>query len=300
MSEPLIPVRKAEIAIGKPLPWAVYDANRVLLLNKGVVVTSEFQLQALTEKGLYREGGAHAAAHLHPSGVQEDAGHSDLEGGSLVAFERILLTPGDLVQLKPMQEGVSDRYNVRYLGMMKGKSLLVSTPVVEDKVLFVREGQTFLVRAFAGRDVCGFKAQVLASRMQPYPYLHLRYPNEVQAMRVRRALRAPVDIIIAVYDEEGGALKASGRIVDLSVGGARVHSHKPLGDPGNQIYISFKVMLDELEEIITTPAHVRTVAQEVDEKGQGVHVTGLQFGELSQAQRLIIMNLVYRQLYKET
>lgn len=35
MSEALIPVRKAEIALGKPLPWAIYDANHVLLLNKG-------------------------------------------------------------------------------------------------------------------------------------------------------------------------------------------------------------------------------------------------------------------------
>lgn len=300
MSDALIPVRKAEIAIGKPLPWAVYDASGVLLLNKGVEVTSEFQLQTLMEKGLYRVRGEVADLRGREMAAQEDASSPELENGSLVAFDRILLTPGDLVQLKPMQEGAQERYNVRYLGMMKGKSLLVSTPVVDDKVLFVREGQTFLVRAFAGLDVCGFKAQVLASHMRPYPYLHLKYPNEVRAMRVRRSLRAPTNIIIAVYDREGGTLKASGRIVDLSVGGARVHSPRPLGDRGEQIYLSFKVMLDDIEEIVTTPAHVRTVTQESDEKGQAVHVTGLQFGDLRPSQRLIIMNLVYRQLYQET
>lgn len=299
MSDPLIPVRKAEIALGKPLPWAVYDAQRILLLKKGAVVTSEHQLQVLTEKGLYREGSGHPPPHARPQGIPEDAEHTELEGGSLIAFERILLTPGDLVQLKPMQEGVQDRHNVRYLGMLKGRSLLVTTPVVDDKVLFVREGQTFLVRAFAGLDVCGFQAQVLASCMRPYPYLHLRYPHEVQAMRVRRALRAPVNLIIAVYDRAGGDLKASGRIVDLSVGGAKVHAREPLADKGRQVHISFKVNLDAIEEIVTTPAHVRSVGRETDEKGQDVYATGLQFDELKQAHRLIIMNLVYRQLYKE-
>ena len=72
MSDTLVPVRKGEIAIGKPLPWAVYDANRVLLLNKGVEVTSEFQLQTLMEKGLYRAGGA-ADLRGRETTAQEDA-----------------------------------------------------------------------------------------------------------------------------------------------------------------------------------------------------------------------------------
>jgi hypothetical protein len=51
----LVPVRKAEIELGKPLPFAVYDVNRNLLLNRGVVVTSEHQLEELTSRGLLWE-----------------------------------------------------------------------------------------------------------------------------------------------------------------------------------------------------------------------------------------------------
>lgn len=300
MNEELIPIRRAEIAIGQPLPWAVYDAQGVLLLNKGVVVGSEFQLQTLIEKGLYRRGGRDPRRDYAASDkASEEGGLPDLEGGALTSFDRILLTPGDLVQLSPMQDTLPERYNVRYLGMLKGKSLMVTTPVVDDKVLFVREGQTFLVRAFAGLDVCGFKAQVLASHMRPYPYLHLRYSHEVQVMRVRRALRAPVDIIVAAYERAGGKLKASARMVDLSAGGAKLHSRQSLGAGGDTLYLTFKVVLDDIEEIISIPSQVRSVAQEVDDRGQSTYATGVQFLGLERPQRLILMNLVYRHLYKE-
>lgn len=298
MKDALIPVRKADIAIGKPLPWAVYDAQHVLLLNKGVVVTSEHQLETLIEKGMYREGRTRVLEALRPQRA-ESVQDQPLEGGVDMPFDRVHLAPGDLVQLQPLQEGVEERYNVRIIGMMKGKSVLVSHPVVDEKVIFVREGQNFLVRAFSGVNACGFKARVLKANLTPYPYLHLTYPNTVHAVRVRQALRAPVDIITAVYEREGGALIASGRIVDLSVGGARVHSPVQFGEKGGRVYITFKVKLDDIEEIVTTPATIRSYGEETDEKGRRMQTVGLQFGEINPAQRLIIMNLVYQHLFKE-
>lgn len=297
MSEALIPVRKADIALGKPLPWAIYDANHVLLLNKGVVVSSEFQLQTLMQKGMYREGRPRLPGHLRPSREQETAS-ADLEGGTDVPFDRVHLSPGDLIQIQSLQEGSAERYNVRVIGMLKGKSVLVTNPVAEDKVIFVREGQSFQVRAFSGVNVCGFKARVLKANLTPYPYLHLSYPASVHAVQVRKAMRAPVDIIVVIFEREGGELLASGRIVDLSVGGARIHSPVLFGNVGSHVFITFKVKLDEIEEIVTTPACVRSLGEETDEKGKPVKVVGIQFGEITQSQQLIIMNLVYQHLFK--
>lgn len=298
MSEALFPVRKADIVIGKPLPWAVYDANHVLLLNQGMVVSSDFQLQTLMEKGLYREGRSHQPVGQRPAREQETAG-AELEGGTDISFDRVRLTPGDLLQIQPQQEGTAERYNVRVIGMLKGKSVLVTNPVVEDKVIFVREGQGFLVRAFAGVYVCGFKAWVRKVNLTPYPYLHLSYPASVHAVRLRKAIRAPVDIIVAIHEREGGELVASGRIVDLSVGGARVHTPVAFGEVGSRVFVAFKVKLDEIEEIVTTSAYVRSLSEETDDKGRPMKVTGIQFGEISQSQRMIIMNLVYQHLFKE-
>lgn len=299
MDDALIPVSRADIALGKPLAWPLYDAHGVLLLDKGVVVGSETELQALIDKGLFREAASRLAASTDPDVAAGERQQADLDDGSLVTMDRIRLTPGDLVQLRPLQDGITDRYNVHYLGMFRGRSVMVSTPVVEDKVVFVREGQLFLVRAFAGLDVCGFKAQVLASHMRPYPYLHLKYPPRVQVQRVRRALRAATDIITAVYESEGGRLIGSGRIVDLSAGGARISSPGALADRGGRIHVAFRIVLNDVEELVSSPAIVRSVAQEADAKGQPVHMTGVEFDGMASYQRLVVMNLVYRLLYKE-
>jgi c-di-GMP-binding flagellar brake protein YcgR len=298
MSEALIPVRKTEIAVGKPLPWAVYDANHVLLLNAGVVVTSQSQLEALQEKGLFREARPRPTSHRDMG--EEQAQHDDdLEGGTEMPFDRAHLQPGDLLQLQALQAGVEERYNVRLIGLLKGKSVLVTHPLEDGKLIFVREGHGYLVRAFSGVHVCGFQARVLKVNLTPYAYLHLSYPQTVRALRLRKAMRVPVDIIVAVYDREGGKLLSSGRMVDLSAGGARIHALTAFGEPGARIVVSFKFKLEAVEEIVTAPAHVRSVGDETDDKGRPVKVLGVQFDELSPSQRLMIMNLVYQQLFKE-
>ncbi|MGQ9685339.1 MAG: flagellar brake protein [Thiobacillaceae bacterium] len=291
-------MRKADIVIGKPLPWAVYDANHVLLLNKGVVVESEFQLQTLMEKGMYREGRSRLLPSTHTITGPGTSNEED-DRGEDIPFDRVRLLPGDLIQIQPLQEGAVARYNVRCIGMLAGKSLLVTSPTAEDRVVYIREGVGVLARAFSGVFVCGFKARVLKSYLMPYPHLHLTYPASVHAVRVRKAMRAPVDIIVAIYEREGGELVASGRIVDLSVGGARIHSPVQFGNVGSRVFITFKVKLDEIEEIVTTPAYLRSLGEDTDEKGKPVKVVGIQFGEITQSQQLIIMNLVYQHLFKE-
>jgi hypothetical protein len=130
--------------------------------------------------------------------------------------------PGDTLQLQPLLEGQTERFSVQVIGVMKGKSLLVTAPLVDGKLIFVRDGQTYLVRAFSGLNVCAFKARILKSQLQPFPYLHLSYPDSVQAMRIRKAMRAPASIIVAVHDSEAGRQIGAGKIIDLSVGGARM------------------------------------------------------------------------------
>ena len=50
---------------------------------------------------------------------------------------------------------------------------------------------------------------------------------------------------------------------------------------------------------MNTPAIIRSLGEEDDEQGKPMKSFGIQFGELTQQQRLIIMNLVYQHLLKE-
>jgi len=295
----LVPVRKTEIELGKPLPFAAYDADRNLLLNRGVIVTSEHQIDVLLQKGLYRER-ARPKAVAGTDALDEKAGDgSGKPQGEMLDFDAVKLMPGDALQLQPLLEGQTERFSVRVIGVMKPKSLLVTAPVVDGKLIFVSDGQTYLVRAFSGLNVCAFKAKVLKSQLQPFPYLHLSYPDSVQAMRIRKAMRAPASIIVAVQESETGRQIGAGKIVDLSVGGARMHSPMKIGVKDQTLWLSFKVLLGDMEEYVKTPAVIRAVGEEDDDQGKRMNVFGLQFGELTQSQRLIIMNLVYQHLLKD-
>ncbi len=299
----LMPVRKAEIEVGKPLPFAVYDADRNLLLNRGVTVTSEHQLQVLLEKGLFRENKPIRPAYSH-SALPEGNAATEPGGGpakpqeETLSFDAIKLMPDDTLQLQPLLEGQTERYTVRVIGILKPKSVLVTAPMVDGKLIFIRDGQTFLIRAFSGLNVCAFKAKVLKAQLQPFPYLHLSYPDNVQAMRIRKAMRAPANIIVAVHESEEGRQTGAAKMVDISVGGAKLFSPVMLGNKDQTLWLSFKVKLGDMEEYVKTPAIIRSLGQE-DDQGKPMKTFGLQFGELSQSQRLIIMNLVYQHLLKE-
>jgi hypothetical protein len=295
----LVPVRRTDIELGKPLPFAAFDADRNLLLNRGIIVTSEHQIDVLMQKGLFRER-SRAKTVAGTDALDEKAGDGDgRPQGETLDFEAIKLMPGDALQLQPLLEGQTERFSVHVIGVMKPKSVLVTAPVVEGKLIFVRDGQTYLVRAFSGLNVCAFKARILKSQLQPFPYLHLSYPDSVQAMRIRKTMRAPASIIVAVHDSEEGRQKGAGKIIDLSVGGARMYSPMEIGEKDQTIWLSFKVMLGDMEEYVKTPAVIRSVSEEDDDQGKRMHVFGLQFGELTQSQRLIIMNLVYQHLLKD-
>lgn len=300
----LMPVRKADIEVGKPLPFAIYDADRNLLLNRGVVVATEHQLEVLLAKGLFRERMRPKSGAVPTDALPAEPGGGG--GGSGRPMEETLdldalkLLPGDTLQLQPLMEGQTERWSVQVICQLKPKSLLVSAPVVDGKLIFIKDGQTYLVRAFSGLNVCAFKARVLKSQLQPFPYLHLSWPDSVQAMRIRKAMRAPVAIIAAVHDGEEGRQTGAGKIVDISVGGAKLLSPTQLGAKDQTLWLSFKVKLGDMEEYVKTAATIRTSGEETDEQGKTMHAYGVQFGELGQSQRLIIMNLVYQFVLKES
>jgi hypothetical protein len=214
-------------------------------------------------------------------------------------LDEVKLMPGDALQLQQMVAGQNERLTVRVIGVMKPKSVLVTAPIIEGRLIFVREAQPFLVRAFSGLNVCAFKTKVLKVHHTPFPYLHLAYPDSVQVMRIRKAVRAEVQLITAIYDKEGGKQIAAAKIIDLSVGGARIVASAPFAERDQLVFLSFKIKLDDIEEYIQTPATVRAISWEEDEEGREITVVGAQFEGLQQHHRLIIMSLVYQYLLKE-
>lgn len=212
-------------------------------------------------------------------------------------LEQIQLAPGDLIQLQTMSATNAERYQVRMIGFHAPVSLLVTAPTSQGKLVFVKEGQQLLVRGFVGKDAVAYKTRVLKSNLSPFPYLHLAYPDSVQSMRIRSSARVSVDLVTAINRDNGGA-QASARMTDISVGGARLLSPRPVANKDEVIKVSFRINPAGLDVYMTVSARVRAVS--ADESQDSQIATGIEFIDISEQDRLYLTNMVYQNLLKDT
>ena len=57
-----------------------------------------------------------------------------------------------------------------------------------------------------GREIVGFRTAVLQVCAQPYAYLHLSYPDDVQRVEIRKNERVPVSIPAQVHASGASAI----------------------------------------------------------------------------------------------
>ncbi len=284
-------VNSGEVEVGRPVPWPLYDDKKQLLLARGVVVETESQKKALMERGLFRK--------LPVSETRVNTESGDKPAGDNCSFDEIKLDIGDTLQLQTQSDTGQARYYVKLIGYLKGKSVLVTTPTQDGKVLLMREGQAFVVRLFSGKSVFAFGATVYKVANVPFPHLHLTYPSQVRGLVVRRGARARVSLIAAVSSADGRSHAST--IVDLSIGGAMLLAKAPMGVKDDRIAIKFRVVVSDVEQYLTIPAVLRSVHATAGQDGEAPQVHhGVQFDELPHAEQVVLSAFVYRILFEET
>lgn len=286
----LIPLAEHEVSVGKPLPWDVLDAEGSVLLEQSRIIDSEPLLAQLLKMGLYR-----AAPERNAAEEKLDvAGNGSISEVQISSLSQVQLAPGDLVQLQTLHPTHAERYQVRMIGVHAPVSLMVTAPTIQGRLVFVKEGQQFLVRGFVGKDAVAYKTRVIKSNLSPFPYLHLAYPETVQSMRIRGSSRVSVELVTAV---NGPAGQAAAKIVDLSCGGARMMSPKPVAEKGDDVKLSFRINPSGLDVYLTISAKVRAVSR--DETANSQVATGVEFVDLNEQDRLYLTNMVYQNLLKD-
>lgn len=289
------PVRKGDVQLGKPLPYSLYDDRQNLLLRAGNVVQSEHQLEELSTKGLYRKQRPKSDAAARP---ERDSPKEERGSETTATLEEVKPQIGDPLQLQTVGEQTPQRYGVRLIGFLKGRSVIVSTPIQDGKVLFMREGQSFVVRLFSGRSAYAFPSTVWKVANTPYPHLHLTYPAQLRGVVVRRSGRAKVNLIAAVIDANGRP--AAGAIVDISKGGASMSAKTALGEKGAALQVKFRILLDEFEQYITVGAVIRAVSRQAQSEGEpDVIQHGLEFVDVQPSDALALTAFVYQKLLEQ-
>lgn len=300
----LVPVRAADLAVGKPLPYAVYDWHGKLLLAAGRVPETKEQLDSLLDDGFMHDASwefevlaarAATATPLRkvPPPAQPIKDERAPEEGKeeIAAMEDVRWQVGEALYLQQI-DNPAIRHTVQLIGFVKNKTVLVTAPVVDGKGVFIRDGQTFVARAFSGKKAYAFVAAAVKSVHSPHPYLHLSYPKEVRCTVVRRGVRAQVKIIAAV-SLGAPERSAAATLIDLSMGGASGTIKQVLGEKGEEGQIKFKVHAAGQDEYLNLRMVLRSVAP--NENGDGYR-HGFEFLDVPIHARLILSAYVHQLL----
>ncbi len=292
MDDKLQPVRLSDIKIGRPLAWSVYDKFGRLLLGEGALVESQRQLDGLSDNGLFREDKGEAvgrrAVHEPVHAKGQPVEHLD----DLMSLK---LNIGDAVQLQDFSSD-KNRVYVKLIGFFGKRSVLVSHPKHEDKLTFVKEGQSYLVRGFSGTKTYEFNSNVISVSLTPYPYLHLTYPAQVKTTNMRGAVRINIKLVCSIEVRESGQ-KVSAIVEDMSISGARIHAAKPFGKVGDEVLVGLRMKVEDDYQVFLVNSVIRNVHAKTDSHtGEHYVMHGMQFVQTVSVDLMMLQNFIYKSM----
>jgi c-di-GMP-binding flagellar brake protein YcgR len=201
---------------------------------------------------------------------------------------------GDVLQLQDYS-AEKTRHYVKLMGFLNKKSVLVSHPMNEDKLLFVKKGESFLVRGFSGTKTYDFSSDVINVCLAPYPYLHLSFPTQINAVSMRSAMRIKIRLVCSIK-HKAAERPVTATIDDMSISGARIQSKLPIGKLGDEIEVSFRIPLDGADQLLMVPAIIRNQSKDTEAVGETNQVTGLEFVQSDGNERNVLQYFIYKNL----
>lgn len=222
-----------------------------------------------------------------------------LECGIDMKFEDLKLNYGYPLQLQVAgsHPGQSEKYSCRLIGCLPGRSILLSVPKLSGKLVHFKQRQKVIVRLMIDNGVGVFASQIDIQTAEPYPILHLLYPDTVTFKGIRGATRVGVEqdtMVINLADTKS----AEGLIIDISVTGARVESPVSIGKIGDEIELISSVLIQEVTREMRIKAIIRSQVDTPEDSVTSGVVTsyGVEFTEKEEEKRLVLYAFVYSQM----
>lgn len=194
---------------------------------------------------------------------------------------------GDALQLQDFSSE-KRRYYANLIGYLSQRSLTVTHPIANEKLLDVSVGERFFVRGFSGTKTYEFNTTILGVCSAPYPYLHLTYPESVSTLQMRGAMRIKVKLACYLIAAVQG-LKIPGYFNDLSTSGASIQSSAKLGKTGDVIQLHFSLLLEGQEHLFVLSAIVRNVTAI---QADNTVVYGIEFVVVSNRVRIALQTYI--------
>lgn len=214
-------------------------------------------------------------------------------------FEELKLAYGYPLQLQTTSlSGQPERFSCRLIGCLPGRSLLFSVPKQGGKLVKFRAGQKIVVRLMIDNGIGIFAGIVESLTLDPYPILHLSYPESVTFKGIRSATRVVVYEQVAVSNTSSAALLTTqGVISDISISGARIELSDEIAEIGDVLELRAQVDIRELRRELILTGIVRSRVDPTDNHLEGAMVSyGLEFNLQLEEQRLLMYAYVFNQM----
>jgi c-di-GMP-binding flagellar brake protein YcgR len=289
----LIPLERADVALGAPLHWMLYDRDGNVLLEAGTVIETPEDVDALFALEPMRN-------------TEEDLPSQTFqvrEEEKTYSFADMRLRVGDRLQLEPPATVSSDRHMCKIIGWVDNLSLLVTTPMVGGLRVPLRDNDKIVARIFANQNAFAFDTDVLRAVKIPFDHLHLTFPTRIQGAVIRKSPRIKIRQIATVspLPTEGAAVdesvRASAIILNVSADGALVQAKQPLSEKNGRLRLAFRVNLHDVDAMVTVSAIVRSIFTEEGKVGVICH--GIQFQEMAANDRLILQSMIYQKMIEQ-
>lgn len=213
-----------------------------------------------------------------------------------MAKDDLSLDIGDVLQLQFLSSGTQERCYVKVIGYLHDRSLIVTTPHVNGKYMLLREGQPIAVRLLSGHNIMAFTVNVLRSCSRPYPYLHLSYPKEMQAIMVRKAQRINFTGIADVQACKPDAPLRQVTVEDISTSGALLVGPEKLAEVKDLLTLSLKVKVAGENEVMRFVCVIRNVRERVARDQNSEFLHGIEFQFADRQESVLLHAFVYEQI----
>ncbi len=192
------------------------------------------------------------------------------------------------------------RWNVRMVGLVSRNRFLVTHPMDDGKLVFVKEGELFDVANFDGSVLSAFESMVLHVVLGDAPGLELSLPPIDQRRRekVRSTRRAVVKLPCSVRYGFGDDALRPGFTGDLSEEGAQVAIEHPLPAGIEYVDLSLRLVVAGTPQTAQLRAQIRSQA---DDPRPDVSATllGLHFEDVEPAAKMALALFVCERLLSE-
>lgn len=216
-------------------------------------------------------------------------------------FEDMKLIYGYPLQLQTSSSsGQPERFSCRLIGCLPGRSILLSVPKLAGKLVRFRTGQKVVARLMVDNGIGIFASVVETQTADPYPILHISYPDNVSFKGIRGATRVAIDEPVQVVNLTViSDRQILGSVVDVSVTGARIEAAKEFGEIGHKIQVTMKVSVANIVRDLTLEGVIRSRGEADSQNANHTIAYGVEFIEPEEDKRLLLYAYVYAQIGSE-